>query len=231
MALRNSFCKPGAPGDHPRPEANPYPRPPVPIFDMDEIRERIGNWQANVALAPPFSQADSQQQERDHLQNSLPSSPLNFPIVKRRKSHVAKAMRKGSSSSEKDYITSRYFRGHGLADRMSQAQAAANRDADGVTPPPRVSNPNPELTPHSRSESPDKVDTARRVSPTPAAAEPITVPAPETIHIHQITEVNPRPRFFCLGCLSVFARRFYHPRSLHNLKRLRLHHQPMIDHR
>ncbi|KAH8984999.1 hypothetical protein EDB86DRAFT_2961278 [Lactarius hatsudake] len=123
----------GVVDDDPQLEVNPYPRPPVPTFDLGEIRERVENWQANVRKASPH----------------------------------------------RDYTTSRYFRGDGLADRMSHHEAqAVNRDAECVTPASRSVPPgsNAELTPHSRAESPEIV---RKLSPTPRT---ITAPVPESIH-------------------------------------------------
>ena len=176
--------------DNPQPEINPYPRPPVPIFDLGEIRERVENWKATVVSAP-LSQADSQSphsnQPRQSAEDVEQLSPLNFPIVKRRKSDVAKAMkRKRKTSSDRDYITSRYFRGDGPADRMSPQAQAVNRDAECVTPAPRsvARCSNAELTPHSRSESQGHdPELVHRLSPTPA---PITAPE----NIHQIAEVR-----------------------------------------
>ena len=177
--------------DGPQPEVNPYPRPPVPIFDLGEIRERVENWKAHVVFAP-LSQLDSQDPS-NHLRHSAEDaerlSPLDFPTVKRRKSDVAKAMkRKRKASSDRDYTTSRYFRGDGLADRMSLEAQAVNGDAECVTPAPRsvARRSNAELSPHSRAGSPDEDRrTTRRLSPTPAC---ITAPVPESIH--QIAEVR-----------------------------------------
>ncbi|KAH9032890.1 hypothetical protein EDB85DRAFT_1165433 [Lactarius pseudohatsudake] len=178
----------GVVDDDPQPEVNPYPRPPVPTFDLGEIRERVENWQANVAPAP-LSQADPDPLHSTEDAERL--SPLNFPIVKRRKSDVARAMkRKRKASPHRNYTTSRYFRGDGLADRMSHHEPqAANRDAECVTPAPRSVPPgsNAELTPHSRAESPEVV---RELSPTPVA---ITAPVPESIH--QIAEAFLPPSF------------------------------------
>src|SRR6266702_1442368 len=215
--------------DDPRREVNPYPRPPVPIFDLGEIRERVENWQAKVVSAP-LSQADNQDPDPLHsTEDAEQQSPLNFPTVKQRKSDVARAMkRKRKASSDRDYTTSRYFRGDGLADRMSHEAQAVNCDAECVTPAPRSVPPgsNAELTPHSRSESPDEVpEIVHRLSPTPAA---ITTPVPESIH--QIAEVRHSHAAILslFGCyLSSFVRRFCHPRSRHNFKLLP--HQPVID--
>ena len=204
-------------------QVNPYPRPPVPIFDLGEIRERIENWKANLVSAPlsqPESQVPDPSQPRQSAEDQL--SPLNFPTVKRRKSdHVAKAMkRKRKASSDRDYTTSRYFRGDGLADRMSLEPQTVNRDAECVTPaPPSVARrSNAELTPHSRAESTDEdpeTNTMRKLPPT----------APE--NIHQIAEVRHSltPLFLAiLVCyLPSFARHFCHPRSRHNFKRLPRH--------
>ncbi|KAH8978502.1 hypothetical protein EDB86DRAFT_2992999 [Lactarius hatsudake] len=167
----------GVVDDDPQLEVNPYPRPPVPTFDLGEIRERVENWQANVVSAP-LSQADPDPLHSTEDAERL--SPLKFPIVKRRKSDVAKAMkRKRKASPHRDYTTSHYFRGDGLADRMSHHEAqAVNRDAECVTPASRSVPPgsNAELTPHSRAESPEIV---RKLSPTPRT---ITAPVPESIH-------------------------------------------------
>lgn len=202
-------------------QVNPYPRPPVPIFDLGEIRERIENWKANLVSAP-LSQPESQVYDSSQVRHSVEEqlSPLNFPTVKRKKSAIAKAMkRKRKASSDRDYTTSRYFRGDGLADRMSLEPQTVNRDAECVTPaPPSVARrSNAELTPHSRPESPkeDPERNTRRLTPTP----------PE--NIHQIAEVRHSltPLFLAnLVCyLSSFARRFCHPRSRHNFKRLPRH--------
>jgi hypothetical protein len=209
--------------DVPQPEINPYPRPPVPIFDLGEIRERIENWKATV-VSTPLSQADSQDHGSNHPRHSAEDAALNFPIVKRRKSDVAKAMkRKRKAPLDKDYTTSRYFRGDGLADRMSPEAQAVNPDAECVTPAPRsvARRSNAELTPHSRAESQHDV---HRLSPTPAA------PVPE--NIQQIAEVrhSHAATLSLFGCyMSSFARRFCHPRSRHNFKRLPRHHQRVID--
>jgi hypothetical protein len=217
--------------DGPQPEVNPYPRPPVPIFDLGEIRERVENWKANVVSAP-LSQLASLDQDPDSSQlrrsaeEQLP--PLNFPTVKRRKGDVAKAMKhKRKASSDRDYTTSRYFRGDGLADRLSLEAQAVNRDAECVTPAPRsvARRSNAELTPHSHAETPDEdlePITMRRLSPTPAAPE----------NIHQIAEVRHSltPLLSLANLvynLSSFARRFCHPRSRHNFKRRPRH--PVID--
>ncbi|KAF8264663.1 hypothetical protein EI94DRAFT_1737968 [Lactarius quietus] len=147
-------------------EVNPYPRPPVPIFDLGEIRERIENWKATVVSAP-LSQ----------------------------KSDIAKGMkRKRKASSDRDYTTSRYFRGDGLADRMSLEAQAVNRNAECVTPAPRsvARRSNAELTPQSRADSRDEDPETmhRRSSSTPAV---ITAPVPE--NIHQIAEAFLPPSF------------------------------------
>lgn len=178
--------------DGPQPGVNPYPRPPVPIFDLGEIRERVENWKATVVSAP-LSQLESQDHASSQLRHSAEEqlSPLNFPTVKRRKADIAKAMkRKRKASSDRDYTTSRYFRGDGLADRMSLEAQAVNRDAEYVTPAPRsvARRSNAELTPHSRAESPvEDLEpiTMRRLSPTPAAPE----------NIHQIAEAFLPPSF------------------------------------
>ena len=218
--------------DGPQPEANPYPRPP--IFDLGQIRERVENWKVNVVPAP-LSQADSQHPDSSHLRHSAEDaeqllSPLNFPIVKPRKSDIAKAMkRKRKASSGRDYTTSRYFRGDGLADCMSPEAQAVNRHAECVTPAPRsvARRSNAELTPHSRAESRDEdPESVGRLSPTPA---PITAPVPE--NIHQIAEVRQSHAavLYLFSCnLSSFSRRFCHPRSRHNFKRLPRH-QRVID--
>jgi hypothetical protein len=211
--------------DGPQPKVNPYPRPPVPIFDLGEIRERVENWKATVVSAP-LSQLESQDHASSQLRHSAEEqlSPLNFPTVKRRKADIAKAMkRKRKASSDRDYTTSRYFRGDGLADRMSLEAQAVNRDAEYVTPAPRsvARRSNAELTPHSRAESPvEDLEpiTMRRLSPTPAAPE----------NIHQIAEVRhsltPLLSLANLVCyLSSFDRRFCHPRFRHNFKRLPRH--------
>ncbi|KAH9053745.1 hypothetical protein EDB87DRAFT_1835131 [Lactarius vividus] len=178
----------GVVDDGPQPEVNPYPRPPVPTFDLGEIRERVENWQANVASVP-LSQPDPDPLHSTEDAERL--SPLNIPTVKRRKSDVARAMkRKRKASPHRDYTTSRYFRGDGPADRNSHHEAqAVNRDAECVTPAPRSVPPgsNAELTPHSRAESPEN---ARKLSPIPVA---ITAPVPESIY--QIAEAFLPPSF------------------------------------
>lgn len=212
--------------DGPQPQVNPYPRPPVPIFDLGEIRERVENWKANVVSAP-LSQLASQDQDQgsSQLRHSAEEqlSPLNFPTVKRRKGDIAKAMKpKRKTSSDRDYTTSRYFRGDGLADRMSLEAQAVNRDAECVTPAPRsvARRSNAELTPHSHAESPVEDPEPNRLSPTPGAI-------PE--NIHQIVEVRHFSHAaailsqFGMLLVSSFARRFCHPRSRHNFKRLPRH--------
>ncbi|KAI0255178.1 hypothetical protein BJV78DRAFT_750108 [Lactifluus subvellereus] len=57
--------------------ADPYPRPPIPVSDPREIRDRVEKWQANPA----------------HVEDGERPSPLNFPTVKRRRSDVVKAMK------------------------------------------------------------------------------------------------------------------------------------------
>ena len=110
--------------------ADPYPRPPDPVSDFREIRERVENWKVNV-LSTPLSQADSQDTE---LNQPVPvgdvrqPSPLDFRTVKQRRSDVVKTMKRKNSPSRKGHSTSRYFR----AVTAPKSPDAANRGT-GVT--------------------------------------------------------------------------------------------------
>jgi hypothetical protein len=116
--------------------ADPYPRPPVPVFDLREIRERVENWQAHV-LPSPFSQVHSEDFELNrstHLGDAKQLSQLNFPIVKQRNSDVAKAMKRKDNPSCQDHSTSRFFRG--VADPKVREANGVNRDTEAVTTRP-----------------------------------------------------------------------------------------------
>ncbi|KAI0261794.1 hypothetical protein BC834DRAFT_894864 [Gloeopeniophorella convolvens] len=90
----------------------PYPRPPIPVSDLEEVRERIEVWQANVFSAP-VSQADSQDSELDQpvgVDDFKRPSPLNFPVVKRPRIDVENAKKGRPVPSSRLHSTSRYFR-------------------------------------------------------------------------------------------------------------------------
>ena len=115
--------------------ADPYPRPPVPVFDPREIRERVESWQAHVLPSPlPQVSEDFELNRSTHLGNAKQSSQLNFPIVKQRRSDVAKAMKRKDSPSCKDHSTSRFFRG--VADPKFHDNDGINRDTEIVTTRP-----------------------------------------------------------------------------------------------
>ena len=134
--------------------ADPYPRPPVPVFDLHEIRERVENWQADV-LSAPLSQVHRQDPELNrstHVGDAKQTSPLNFPIVKQRRGDVSNSMKRKDGPSRKDHSKSRYFRG--VADPNFPDSNGINRDTEGVTTShsePRGSNLGP--TSHSRAEA------------------------------------------------------------------------------
>ena len=112
--------------------ADPYPRPPIPVFDSREIRDRVEKWQANV-LSAPLSQADNHNSELNqppHVKDGERPLPLNFPTVKRRKSDVVKAMKRKRNPSRKNHSTSRYF--PRIADPTFSE--SANRNNEGVFP-------------------------------------------------------------------------------------------------
>jgi hypothetical protein len=104
--------------------ADPYPRPPDPVLDFREIRERVENWKVNV-LSAPLSQTDSKVTE---LNQPVPvgdvrqPSQLDFPTVKQRRSDVVKTMKR-KNSPRKGHSTSRYFR----AVTAPKSPDAANR--------------------------------------------------------------------------------------------------------
>ena len=116
--------------------ADPYPRPPVPVSDLREIRERVENWQAQVSPSP-FPQVHNEDvalNRSTHLLDVKRSSQLDYPIVKQRRSDVAKAMKRKDSPSCKDRSTSRFFRG--VPDRKSRDTDGVNRDTGAVTTRP-----------------------------------------------------------------------------------------------
>lgn len=145
--------------------ADPYPRPPVPVSDLREIRERVENWQAKV-LSSPFPQVHSELSRSTHVGDAKQSSPLNFPIVKQRRGDVAKAMKRKDSPSCKDH-TSRFFRG--VADPKFPDADGVNRDTEAVVMTTRPSEPcgsNVGHTLHSRAEAlGEHSDTAPKSSP------------------------------------------------------------------
>jgi hypothetical protein len=110
--------------------ADPYPRPPVPIFDPREIRERVENWQANVVSAPQVHRLDSELYQSTHVGDAKQLSPLNFPIVKQRRRDVSKSMKRKGSPSRKDHSTSRYFRG--VTDPKFADSHAVNSPAEAL---------------------------------------------------------------------------------------------------
>ena len=89
--------------------ADPYPRPPDPVFDFREIRERVENWKVNV-LSAPLSQAELNQPVP--VGDVMQPSQLDFPTVKQRRGDVVKTTKRKNSPSRKGHSTSRsrYFR-------------------------------------------------------------------------------------------------------------------------
>ena len=161
--------------------ADPYPRPPVPVFDLREIRERVENWQARV-LTSPFPQVHGEDVELNQsalLGDAKQSNQLNFPIVKQRGSDVAKAMK---SKDSKGHSTSRFFRG--VADPKFHDTDGVNRDTEheGVTT--RPSDPcgsNVGRTLHSR---------AGALGEHPDSAQPISETAASRQNIQEVPEVR-----------------------------------------
>lgn len=141
--------------------ADPCPRPPVVVFDLREIRERVEDWQANVLSTP--SRQDSALNQSTHVGEQ--PSPLNFPTVKQRRSDVSKAMKRKASPSRKDHSTSRYFRG--VADSKFPDSDGVNRDTEGVANVFEPRGPNVEPTSHSRAGAlGEDPDTTQRGLPT-----------------------------------------------------------------
>ena len=82
--------------------ADPYPHPPNPLFDPQQVRDRIEEWKTSV-LSPPLSQAD------DQCSDTEQSLPPHSPKTKRRRND---AIRRTIKSRQKPSLsTSRYFRG------------------------------------------------------------------------------------------------------------------------
>jgi hypothetical protein len=177
--------------------ADPYPRPPDPMFDFREIRERVENWKANV-LSAPLSQADTQDAELNQLiliGNVKQPSQLDFPAVKPRRSDVAKALKRKNSRSRKGQATSRYFR-TAAAPKLPDA---ANHDTEGVTrtiSQPRGSNVDP--TPCAQREAFEENLVAERPS------SPLAIAAGRE-SIQQVSEVWPITLPFCVthNCSAV----------------------------
>ncbi|KAI0294665.1 hypothetical protein B0F90DRAFT_1274747 [Multifurca ochricompacta] len=146
-------------------DADPYPRPPVPVLDLRETRERVENWQANV-LSAPLSQVDSGDPEQKNqsvpVEDDRRSPPLKFPTVKRRKDNVVKVMKHPN-----------------LPENLKCDAQGAIR----VASPPRGSNV--ELTPRSRKVALGMVP---KIARTPSPPTPNTASIPE--NIHQVSEVR-----------------------------------------
>jgi hypothetical protein len=141
--------------------ADPYPRPPPPVFDLREIRERVEGWQASV-LSAPSPRQDSELIRSTHAGDGKQPSPLNFPMVKQRRSNVSRAMKRKASPSRKDHSTSRYFRG--VADSKFPDPDGVNEGVTTSLFEPRGSNVEP--TSHSRAEVlGEDTDTTRRGLP------------------------------------------------------------------
>lgn len=165
--------------------ADPYPRPPDPVFDFREIRERVENWKANV-LSDPLSQADSQGTE---LNQPIPTggvrqpSQLDFPTVEQRRRDVIKTMKRKNSPSRKGHSTSRYFR----AVAAPKSPDAANRGTDMTTTLSQPQGLNVDSMLHSPAEALDEDSiVARRPSRT-------TLTAAGRGNIQQVSEVWQRP--------------------------------------
>lgn len=161
--------------------ADPYPRPPDPMFDLREIRERVENWKTNV-LPTPLPQADSQDAE---LCQPIPvgdvrqPSQLEFPTAKQRRSDVVKTAKRKNSPPRKGHSTSRYFR----AVAGLKSPDAANRDTDLTTSRYQPQGLNVDTMPHSPTEALDEDSViARRPSHT-------AVKAADRGHIQQVSEV------------------------------------------
>jgi hypothetical protein len=186
--------------------ADPYPRPPDPMFDFREIRERVEKWKANV-LPTPLPQADSHDAELCQpipVRDVRQPSQLDFPTIKQRRSDVVKTMKRKNSPSRKGHATSRYFR----AVAGAKSHDAANRDTDLATSfsQPQGLNVDPML--HSPPEALDENSViARRPLHT-------TVKAADRGHIQQVSEVW-RPSLLVklwLLIIKLFSN-FCHPRS------------------
>ena len=104
------------------------------------------------------------------------SSPLNFPIVKQRRSDVAKAMKRKDSPSCKDQSTSRFFRGT-PDPKFRDTEAVITRPSE-----PCVSNVGRAL--HSRAgalgDQPDATPKSSPISETAAGQQ----------NIQQVSEVR-----------------------------------------
>ena len=152
-------------------DADPYPRPPVPVFDLRGIRERVENWQANVLPSPlPQVRSDGFELNRStHVGDAKQLSPLDFPIVKQRRSEVAKSMKRKDSPSCKDHSTSRFFRG--VADPKFRDTDGISRDTEAVnTRPSEPCGSNVGSMLHSRAGAlGEHLDTAPKSSPIPEA--------------------------------------------------------------
>jgi hypothetical protein len=164
--------------------ADPYPRPPVPVFDVREIRERVENWQAHMLPSPPpqVHREDFELNRSTHFGDTKQPSQLNFPIVKQRRSFVAKAMKRKDSPSCKNHSTSRFFRG--TADPKLSDADGVNRDTEAVTT--RRSEPcgsNVERALCSRVGDCEHPDTAPKGSPSSETAA-------DQQNIQQVSEVR-----------------------------------------
>jgi hypothetical protein len=82
--------------------ADPYPDPPNPLFDPQQVRDNIEKWKASV-LSFPLSQADGQCSDTEQ------PLPPHSPITKRRRNDVVRKTIKPAPL--RDLSTSRYFRG------------------------------------------------------------------------------------------------------------------------
>jgi hypothetical protein len=165
--------------------ADPYPRPPVPVFDLREICERVENWQASV-LSSPFPRVHSEVFELNrstHVGDAKRSSQLASPITKQRRGDVAKAMKRKDSPSCKDHSTSRFFRGAAVP-KFGDTDDV-DRDTEAVTTrPSEPHGSNVGRTLHSQAgalgEHPDTAPKSSPISETTAGQQ----------NIQQVSEVR-----------------------------------------
>jgi len=159
--------------------ADPYPRPPVPVFDLREVCERVENWQADV-LSSPFPQVHSEDFELNQATQcsthvgDAKQSPHKFSIVKQRRSNVAKVMKRKDSPSYKDHSTSRFFRG--VTDPKFRGTDGVNRVIEAVaTRPSEPCGSNVGHTLHPRAgalgEHPDTASNSSPISETAAGQQ------------------------------------------------------------
>jgi hypothetical protein len=118
-----------------------------------------------------------------HVGDAKQSTPLNFPIVKPRRSDVAKAMKRKDSPSCKDHSTSRFFRG--VADPKFRDTDGVERDTEAVTTrPSEPCGSNVGRTLHSRAGAlghhPDTAPNSSPISETAAGQQ----------NIQQVSEVQ-----------------------------------------